>query len=107
MAKQTKGQGNVFRREGTQIWHIRYWDGTEQIRESAKTTVRKEAVELLQEKLALVGQNGGGSHRLTINALLNLLLKEYREQKRASLYTTELRIEKHVRPAFGKLRAKS
>ncbi len=42
---------------------------------------------------------------MTINALLNLLLKDYRDQDRASLYTTELRVEKHVRPAFGKLKA--
>ena len=34
MATRSKGQGNVFLRNG--IWHIRYWDGREQIRESAR-----------------------------------------------------------------------
>jgi integrase len=104
MAQQAKGQGNVFRRGG--IWHIRYWDGRTQLRESARTKDRKEALDLLQQKLALVSKNGVGAHQATINALLNLLIKDYREQDRASLQNVEQRVNKHVRPAFGKLQAK-
>ncbi|HEY3940217.1 MAG TPA: tyrosine-type recombinase/integrase [Bryobacteraceae bacterium] len=62
-------------------------------------------MEVLQQQLARVAQYGGCTHRVTIHALLNLLLKDYREQNRGSLYTTELRIEKHVRPAFGAIKA--
>jgi integrase len=104
MATRPKGQGNVFLRKG--IWHIRYWDGREQIRESARTTTRKEALDLLQERLAYVLQHRAGPHRVTIDALLNLLIKDYREQDRASLQNVEQRVRKHVRPAFGKLKAK-
>src|SRR5450631_2877588 len=104
-AKRPKGQGNVFRDPRSPYFQVRYWNGIEEVRESARTKDRKEALELLNEKLTLVARNGIGAHQATINALLNLLLKDYRDQDRASLYTTELRVEKHVRPAFGKLKA--
>ena len=100
-----KGKELFSKINGQPHWQIRYWNGTHQIRESTHTTDRKEALELLQKRLGVVTQHGGGAHQVTINALLNLLLKDYRDQDRASLYTTELRVEKHVRPAFGKLRA--
>ena len=100
-----KGQGTVFRDKRSPYWQIRYWNGKHQIRESSHTKDRREALECLQQKLALMAQQGGGAHQVNINALLNLFLKDYRDQDRSSLYTTELRIEKHVRPAFGKIKA--
>ena len=100
-----KGQGSIFKDKRSPYWQIRYWNGTDQIRESTHTEDRKEALEYLQQKLAQVAQHGGGAHQVTIDALLNLLLKDYRDQDRSSLYTVQLRVEKHVRPAFGKLKA--
>lgn len=100
-----KGQGSIFKDKRSPYWQLRYWNGTNQIRESAHTTDRREALESLQQKLAAVAQHGGGPLEVTVNLLLNLLLKDYREQDRASLYTVELRIEKHLRPAFGKIKA--
>jgi len=98
MAKQTKGQGNVFRRG--RIWYIRYFTGRRQIKESAHTEDRKAAFDLLKERLAAASGVNLVAHQVTVNSLLNLLVQDYREQDRSSLLNVEQRLNKNVRPAF-------
>jgi integrase len=85
-----------------------YWNGWRQVRESARTADRKEALETLQQRLTEVAQrkgDGAGPERIKINALLTLLIEDYRRQDKADLYQVQLRVEKHLRPEFGDLKA--
>jgi integrase len=106
--KPTKGQGSLFRRSRSAYWQISYWNGWRQVRESAGTADRDQALQTLQQRLAEVTQRrgeGAGPERIKINALLTLLIEDYRRQDKADLYQAQLRIEKHLRPAFGDLTA--
>jgi integrase len=83
-----------------------YWNGWRQVRESARTADRKQALETLRQRLSEVAQRNGegaGPERIKINALLTLLVEDYRRQDKADLYQAQLRIEKHLRPAFGEI----
>lgn len=102
--KRTKGQGGLFRGKRSSYWQMSYWNGWRQVRESARTTDRKEALGILQERLSEVAKRkgeGAGPERVRVNALLTLLIEDYRRQDRADLYQAELRIAKHLRPQFG------
>lgn len=107
-SKHVKGQGSVFLDPPSPYWQLSFWNGWRQVRQSARTKDRKEAVEMLQRRLvevALFKDHGAGVEKVTINGLLTLFLEEYRRQDRADLYIAELRTEKHLRPAFGAIRA--
>jgi integrase len=106
--KRVKGQGSVFIDPPSPFWQLSYWNGWRQVRESARTKVRKEALELLQQRLSEVAvhkDHGAGSERVTINGLLTLLLEEYRREDKSDLYIARLRVKKHLRPALGAVRA--
>src|SRR5271165_1981599 len=102
--KRTKGQGGLFRGKRSSYWQMSYWNGWRQVRESARTADRQEALEILQQRLSEVAQRkgeGAGPERVKISALLALLIEDYRRQDKADLYQAELRIAKHLRPQFG------
>ena len=106
--KPTKGQGSVFTDHRSPYWQLRYWNGWTEVRESARTADRKEALDTLQQRLAEVARRkgeGAGPERIKISALLTLLTDDYRRQDKADLYQAQLRIEKHLRPAFGDVTA--
>lgn len=106
--RRTKGQGSLFRDDRSPYWQIRYWNGWTEVRESARTADRKDALDKLQQRLSEVAQRKGegvGPERVKINALLTLLVEDYRRQDKADLYQVQLRIEKHLRQEFGDIRA--
>jgi integrase len=106
--KRIKGQGGLFRGKRSSYWQMSYWNGWRQVRESARTADRKEALEILQRRLSEVAQRKGegvGPERVKINALFTLLIEDYRRQDKADLYQAELRVAKHLRPEFGDLAA--
>jgi hypothetical protein len=85
-----------------------YWHGWRQVRQSARTADRKQALETPQQRLTEVAQrkgDGAGPERIKINALLTLLIEDYRRQNKADLHQAQLCIEKHLRPEFGDLTA--
>jgi integrase len=43
--------------------------------------------------------------RVTVNQLLDLVVEDYRDNKRNTTYDTQKRIDKHLRPFFGQKRA--
>lgn len=107
--KRIKGQGNLFREARSPYWQMRYWNGWTEVRESARTADRKEALDMLQQRLLEVSRRrgeGAGPERIKIDALLTLLIEDYRRHDKADLYQAELRIEKHLRPQFGDLIAR-
>jgi len=105
---RTKGQGNLFKDPRSPYWQLSYWNGWRQVRESARTEDRVEALAILRERLSSVrvfAGAGSAGERIKINGLFNLLLEDYRRNDRTDLYQAELRIAKHLRPSFGDLKA--
>lgn len=103
-----KGQGSLFKDFRSPYWQMSYWNGWRQVRESARTTDRKEALELLnqrQSNLSIQKRSGAGPEQIKIETLLSLLIDEYRRQDKADLYITELRVRKHLSPKFGRIKA--
>jgi integrase len=105
-AKRVKGQGSVFLDPPSPFWHISYWNGWRQVRQSARTLDREEALAVLQRKLGEIATGrAAGPERIRISALLQLLLEDYRRRDHADLYQAELRVAKHLHPVFGDVRA--
>lgn len=104
-SKPTKGQGSVFQLPRSPYWQLSYWNGTRQVRESARTTDHNEAVKLLQRKLAeyVIGKSAC-PERIFVAALLQLVIDDYRRNDRADLQETEQRVNRLLKPAFGHLR---
>ena len=104
--KRTKGQGNVFQRPNSPSWHISYWNGWRQVRESAHTSDHAEAVKTLQRKLGEIAVGKSvGAERIRVSELLDLLVADYRRQDKADLKEAEQRVSRLLKPNFGHLRA--
>jgi integrase len=101
--KHIRGQGTVFKRG--KWYHVCYSVNGETRRESAKTTVEKEAVAYLHKKL---GRLASGelltSERVKIKDLLDLVMEDYQARKK-NFYIESLRVEKHLKPFFGEMQA--
>lgn len=105
-AKPTKGQGSLFRDPRSPYWQISYWNGWRQVRESAGTTDRDEAVRILQRKLGEIATGkSAGAERIRIAALLQLFVEDHRRHDRSDLHEAEQRVQRLLKPAFGELRA--
>src|SRR5581483_10334869 len=105
-SRPVKGQGTVFQRKRSAIWQISYWNGWRQVRESARTNDRGEALRFLARRLTEVSAGkSAGAERVRISALLQLVVEDYRLHDRADLHEAEQRIEKLLKPEFGQLRA--
>lgn len=105
-SRPVKGQGTVFQRKRSAIWQISYWNGWRQVRESARTSDRGEALKFLARRLTEVSAGkSAGAERVRISALLQLVVENYRLHDRADLHEAEQRIEKLLKPEFGQLRA--
>ena len=74
-AKRTKGHGSVFPDPRSPYLQISYWNGTRQVRESARMDDHTEAVKLLQRKLAehVIGKSAC-PERIKLAALLQLVV---------------------------------
>ncbi len=83
-----RGLGRVYRRPESRVWWISYYvDGVEQ-RESARTTVYGEAVELLQQRNKERGEGAlvaTADRRATVGELLDDLVQHYEMRRLASV----------------------
>lgn len=103
---RVKGQGSVFRRRNSPSWHISFWNGWRQVRESARTADHAEAVKTLQRKLGDVAVGKSvGAERIRVSGLLELLIEDYRRHERADLHEAEQRVNRLLKPHFGEFRA--
>jgi hypothetical protein len=65
---------------------------------------------MLRKKMAAVADQANYSdqpERVRISQLLDLLVEDYRFQERKSAYDTEVRVNAHLRPFFGEMKATS
>lgn len=91
--------GSVFLRG--RIWWIVYWRNGERFRESSKSEVREDALDLLKRHNGEIGRRPA---RTSLSALFDLVLDDYRENGRTSYEDVEQRIRLHLKPVFGDVR---
>ncbi len=100
--------GSIYRRG--RIWWIKYYrpGDPKPIRESSRSDRRSDAERLLKWRQGEVvtGRFAGlALERVTVSQLLDELIEDYQVRGIRSLRHCVLRINKHLRPAFGKLKA--
>ena len=95
----------------TKTFTIAYPVGKGKIKaEATKATTRKEAEAILLQRRAEIARLGeftstSSPERVLMNQLFDLLIEDYKLQERKSLYDTELRVNLHLRPYWGKRKA--
>src|SRR5215471_8231159 len=90
------------------IWWIRYSHGGNQVRESSHSTVHVEAGRLLKKRQGEVVTGkftGLAADRVTMLELLNEVEEDGRDNLRSSLPQLLSRLNNHLIPAFGNVRA--
>ncbi len=105
-SKRPRGTGSVYKR-GDNFWLCYYRNGVP-IRESAKTTERKKAEKLLQQRLAEI-QTGNFSglavEKITVQELADDFFRDLRINERKAIDDVQRRVKLHVLPFFGHLKA--
>lgn len=94
----------------TKTWYVKYYSGGKAIVASTGSESYEEALAILrgkQAKAARYGDHDGKLEKVRVGHLLDLLIESYKTKKRRSLYDTQLRIDKHLRPVFGPMLAQS
>ena len=92
----------LYRRkeDGSQNWWVSYTIAGKRIRESTKTSNRKDAERFLAERL--VGNTV--PVKSSIGALLNALVTDYEVNGKSVEWCSQY-VEKHIRPFFGDIKA--
>jgi integrase len=105
---RTRGSGSIFPRGDAGTLWIKYHRNGRPYRESAHTTVRKDAERLLRRRLGEIATStfaGPRVERVLIDELAEDFLREYRINGRKSLKDAEARWIHHLKPFFGDMRA--
>jgi len=98
------------KRRLTRVWYTKFYVNGRPIVASAGTDDRDEAISLLRQRMADAirqGQFTDLPERVRMGQLFDLLLDWYRLKQRRSTYDVERKIENHLRPWFGKLKAQA
>jgi hypothetical protein len=106
MPKYRRGSGGVYKK-GKSFWFVYYHAG-KQVWENAKTTDKAEARRLLQAKIGQLAEGryvGPAVERVTMQELFADLETDYAMNEKRSLDKLKIRIQKHLLPFFGLLRA--
>jgi integrase len=113
------GSGRVFRqaywdrhdkRCRTHIWYLKYYIKGKPVVVSSGTTDKDEAITLLKQRVADAARQSALSdlpERVRMGQLFDLLLDWYRMKQRRSTYDVERKIQSHLRPWFGNMKAQS
>src|SRR4051794_31599723 len=88
------------REDGSQNWWVSYTIGGKRVRESTKTSNKKDAERFLAERL--VGNTV--PVKSSIGALLNALVTDYEINGKSVEWCSQY-VEKHIRPFFGDIKA--
>ncbi|MCU1336357.1 MAG: phage integrase protein breaking and rejoining enzyme [Bryobacterales bacterium] len=114
--RRTVPSGRIFRqayrdrhgkRRLTRVWYLKYYVKGKPVVVSSKTEDKTAAITQLTQRVAEASRNSqtvGLHERIRMDQLFDLLLAWYRLKERRSTYDVERKIEKHLRPWFGKLK---
>jgi integrase len=108
MSRRQRGTGTVFQPEGSSIWWIQYYQNGVRQRESAETSDRREALDVLKRRLAEVNTGNIAStdaRRVRIADLAEDFLRDYRINGKSSEADAEARWRLHLKPFFASHRA--
>jgi len=89
------------------VWMLQYWQHGKRVRESSKTTERKQAQRMLVERLKVIGEGGAlnpKADQVRVGELLERLVAEYEVNRRRSLRRLKGALA-HVRAFFGHMKA--
>ncbi|MGE5113256.1 MAG: tyrosine-type recombinase/integrase [Acidobacteriaceae bacterium] len=98
--------GSIYKRG--RLWWVKYYRNGKPFRESSKSPSRSGARRLLQKREGEIGTGsflGPTTERVRFEELARDLLNEYQANGRKSLVWARRRIERHLTPFFGGLRA--
>jgi integrase len=94
----------------TATWFVKYYVSGKPVVVPAGTTAKDEAVAMLRQKMAGVAQQLQFSEhpeRVRMDQLFDLMLDIYRRKERSTTYDVEKRVDAHLRPFFGKVKAQA
>jgi integrase len=89
-------------------WWIKYYRNGQPFRESSHSEDYAEAERLLKRRQGeiVTGNFAGlGPERIRMADLFNEVVEDYKIQGRATVYNATIQLNKHLMPAFGKVRA--
>jgi integrase len=98
-------QGRVRK---TATWFLKYYVRGKPVRVPTGTEDREEAIRILRLRLPKATRYVEYSEepeRVLVDQLFDLVIEDYRFNRRSSTYDLELRIDKHLRPFFGQKKA--
>jgi integrase len=111
--------GSIFRKKykdragrsrQSETWFLKFYLNGKPVESSTGTRDYDEALRMLREKIAAASPKSytytEDVNNVLVNQLLDLVVEDYRENKRATTNDTEKRIDKHLRPFFGQKRAR-
>lgn len=93
----------------SKTWYLKFYVNGKPLEVSTGTSNYDDALILLREKTAAAAKKSyvysDDVNKVTVNQLLDLVIEDYRDSKRNSTDDTKKRIDKHLRPFFGRQRA--
>jgi integrase len=98
--------GSVYRRG--RFWWVKYYRNGKPFRESSKSVNITDARRLLRKREGEIGTGnflGPNADRIRFEELAGDLLSEYRVNNRKSLKWAKRRVDLHLAPFFGRMRA--
>ncbi len=100
-------KGENGERRTTATWYLKYYVGGKAVEVATGTDDYDEALKMLRKRMAQVGEHTEHPERVRMGQLFDLLIDDYRYNKRKSSHDTELRVNANLRPFFGSKRATS
>lgn len=97
-------------KQKTSTWYLKYYVNGKPKDVSSGTSDYDEALAMLRQRMAQTAQQPEYTdhpERVRMSQLFDMLLEDYRMHGRHSTYDVERKIEKRLRPFFGKMKAQS
>jgi integrase len=94
----------------TKTYYVKYYVKGKPHEFPTSTTDYDEALAMLRKKMAATPTPPGYTdqpERVRLGQLLDLLLEDYEYKGRKSVYDTKLRVNAHLRPFFGEMKAQA
>ncbi len=106
MARRPNGTGSIYLRG--RIWWVQYYRQGRPFNESSKSTEKADAEKLLRKRLGEIAEGrfqGLTPERITIRQICELVCEDYQISGKRSAATIAYRIQRHIVPAVGTVRA--
>lgn len=90
------------------VWWIKFYRNGQAVRESTHSTNERDAIRLLKIRLGQVESgdyHGTSISRTTVSELLDLVIADYKIEKKRSIGDVQWRVERSLRPKPGTVKA--